>query len=83
MVEGAQGARRPVGLARKASQDQSRARRTGPVLSVAHAATYLDVSRWTVYRLVESGELRSITIGGHKRIALSDLADYLDRRRAS
>jgi excisionase family DNA binding protein len=76
---------RKAGTARRASNDQSKARRTGPALSVAHAGDYLDLSRHTIYRLIEAGELRAFTVAGHKalRIAQSDLDAYIERRAAA
>lgn len=47
------------------------------------AAKRLGCSRSTIYRLIKSGELSSVTIGRSRRIAESDLRDFIDRHRAS
>lgn len=49
------------------------------MLSVQHAADYCDVSKWTIYRLVNAGELRAMKVGDQMRIAQSDLDDYIER----
>jgi excisionase family DNA binding protein len=37
--------------------------------TVKDAAAYLSLSRATLYRLIESGEIKSVKIGGSRRIA--------------
>ena len=78
-------AERRAGTARRTANAQSKARRTGPALSVEHAGDYLDVSRHTVYRMIERGELVAFTVAGHHalRIAQSDLDEYIARRAAA
>lgn len=85
MTQGTPAARRKAGTARRTANEQSRARRTGPALSVEHAGDYLDVSRHTVYRMIERGELHAFTVAGHKalRIAKSDLDAYIERQAAA
>jgi excisionase family DNA binding protein len=85
MTTSTQGPPRKRGTARRNSEAQSRARHTGPVLSVAHSAKYLDVSRNTVYRMIEAGELVAFKVAGHDalRIAVSDLDAYISRQIAS
>lgn len=48
---------------------------TARALSITDAARYLDVTRKTVYSLIEAGELRRTTISGAKlvRIPVEDL----------
>ena len=43
-------------------------------------AALLDVSRTKVFELIRSGELRSLKIGGSRRIPLSAVEEYLARR---
>lgn len=40
-----------------------------------------NVGRTSIYRLISSGELRSIRIGGSRRIPRSAQAEYLERQR--
>jgi excisionase family DNA binding protein len=42
-------------------------------------AALLDVSRTKVFELIGSGELRSVKIGGSRRIPLSAIEEYLTR----
>lgn len=56
-----------------------------PLLNVDGAAGYIGKSKWTVYRLIHSGDLRAIRVGprGTLRIRPGDLDDYLDRNVVS
>jgi excisionase family DNA binding protein len=47
------------------------------LLTLDEVAEQLSVSRSTVSRLVRNGELRSAQLGGNRRIAESDLQDYI------
>lgn len=42
-------------------------------VSLAEAAIILDVSRWTIYRLVKDGKLEVFTVGRCRRISLAQL----------
>jgi excisionase family DNA binding protein len=44
-----------------------------PLLTVDEAAEYLRVSRWTVYNLIRSNQLRTIKIGRRRLVALAAL----------
>ncbi len=46
-------------------------------LTVVEAATALRVSKMTVYRLAQSGELRSVRVGRSIRIAERDFDAYV------
>lgn len=53
----------------------------GPVLlTVREVAAAMRVSSMTVYRLINSGDLRAIRVGKHFRIRQHDLDAYLDAR---
>lgn len=49
------------------------------LLTVAEVAKHLRVSKMTIYRLVESGDLGSIKVGRSIRIPQKALDDYLKR----
>ena len=49
-----------------------------PLLTVDEAAEYLRVSRWTVYNLIRSNQLRTIKIGRRRLIALSALDECVE-----
>ena len=55
-----------------------------PVLTIPEAADALRVSRATVYRIIDDGDLQSIMVRGVMRVRLSALNRYLDalERRA-
>lgn len=46
-------------------------------VTVHEAAQFLRVSAMTVYRLIDSGDLKSVRIGRNIRIHVADLDDYL------
>jgi excisionase family DNA binding protein len=57
------------------------AARQRPFLSPAQAVELLGVSRFTVYRLIRSGQLPSIRVGGQLRIPKRTLAQRLAETR--
>lgn len=70
----------------RASAKASRSRSDGrPALSIDDSGIYIGKSKWTVYRLIRTGELRAIRVGerGTLRVRPSDLDDYLDRNIVS
>jgi excisionase family DNA binding protein len=52
------------------------------LLTVAETAERLAVSRATIYRLFDDGELAPIRIRSDIRVAPEDVADLIERRRA-
>lgn len=57
-----------------------------PMLTVAEIAALLRVSKWTVYRLVEDGDLQSIRVGrgkGSIRIFESAYVEYVAKRKTA
>jgi excisionase family DNA binding protein len=50
-------------------------------VSIAEAALLLGVSRWTVGRMLEDGELPSIRVRGVHRIDLADLATWIEAQK--
>ncbi|CAM3658273.1 helix-turn-helix domain-containing protein [Nocardiopsis gilva] len=52
------------------------------LLTVDDTARELNVSRRTVYELITRGELASVRIRRCRRVAMSAILDYLDRRSA-
>jgi len=53
----------------------------GPYVSIAEGGTYLGVSRWTMYRIVEADEVPCYLVGGYRKVAIADLDRYARRRR--
>jgi len=56
---------------------------TDPLLKVHEVARWLNVSRSTVYRLLDDGELSAIRVRHDVRIAAGDVRDLIQRRRAA
>jgi len=52
---------------------------TPTLLTIRDVAERLAISRSTIQRYITSGELRSITLGGCRRVSEEDLDDFLDR----
>jgi len=50
------------------------------LLTLDHAAEYLDSSPRTVQRLLDDGELRKVHVKGALRVRADDLAAYIDRQ---
>lgn len=53
------------------------------LLTVSEAASCLGIGRSTLYELVASGEIESVTIGRSRRVPVASLAVYVDRLLAS
>ncbi|QKW51058.1 helix-turn-helix domain-containing protein [Streptomyces buecherae] len=53
---------------------------TPGLLNVDQVAERLQVSRWTVYNLIRSRDLASMTIGRCRRISEAALTDYITRQ---
>ncbi|GLZ08864.1 hypothetical protein Acsp03_63300 [Actinomadura sp. NBRC 104412] len=49
----------------------------GRLLTVNEAAAQLRVSRWTLYNLIRSNELRSITIGRRRFVPVQALDELI------
>ncbi|MFF5265428.1 helix-turn-helix domain-containing protein [Actinomadura viridis] len=49
------------------------------VLTVDEAAERLRVSRWTLYNLIRSNQLRTIKIGRRRLVPVNALAECLDQ----
>ncbi|NYI97371.1 excisionase family DNA binding protein [Streptomonospora nanhaiensis] len=48
------------------------------VLTVDEAAARLRVSRWTLYNLIRSGQLRTVKIGRRRLVPVAALAECID-----
>jgi excisionase family DNA binding protein len=79
MPQGSEGTGRTARQASRAKYEEKRSD-PRPLMSVADAATYLATSRWTVYRLIDVGELKAVKVGAFKKIRPADIDDYLERQ---
>jgi putative molybdopterin biosynthesis protein len=52
---------------------------TDKLLTVREVATYLNVVRITVYRMIDRGDLKAAKVGRVWRVRWQDLQDYLNR----
>jgi excisionase family DNA binding protein len=46
-------------------------------MTPSEVAEELRLGRSTVYRLLQSGQIKSVLVGGSRRVRAQDLADYL------
>ena len=51
------------------------------LISVEEAARRLDISRSTLYLLIQRGELQSIKIGASRRVPVAALDEFVARQR--
>lgn len=87
MSKGTPGTAQPqTGTARKRSKANSRERlieRTSiivdnrPLMSIEQTARYLGVSRWTIGRMLDAGDLRGVTVNGRRKVRPADVDAYL------
>jgi excisionase family DNA binding protein len=52
-----------------------------PLLTVAQCCELLQVSKQTLYRLINSGELEPVRIGRHPRFVPADISAFIERNR--
>ncbi|ROP38966.1 helix-turn-helix domain-containing protein [Saccharothrix texasensis] len=52
------------------------------VLTVKEACQVLRISRWTLYDLIRARAIETITIGRSRRIPVSSVSKYIERRLA-
>ena len=52
------------------------------LLTVEEAARELRISKWTIYQLIRSEELKTLTIASRGLVASDDLKDFIDKRRS-
>lgn len=53
------------------------------VYKVPEVASWMRCSRASVYRLLKSGQLRSIKVGGTRVITHSQIVDFIELRKAA
>ena len=51
------------------------------LLTIPETANQLRISRWTIYQLIRSGELKTITIASRRFVASDDLANFIKQRK--
>lgn len=69
------------------SQNESSGRRldlppAGTVLTAREACEYLRISKWTLYRLIRSGQIKTMKIGSRRLVRRQSLETYMDEREA-
>jgi excisionase family DNA binding protein len=47
--------------------------------TVEETAEILKISRWKVFELIRTNQLRSVKIGGSRRIPLRSIEEYIER----
>jgi|SRR5205809_496473 len=52
-----------------------------PLLTIGDVSQALNVSRATIYRLMEAGELEPVRIRSRTRFAPSDVQEFIERQR--
>jgi excisionase family DNA binding protein len=50
--------------------------------SMPKTAELLDCGLSRVYKLLDEGELKSFLVGGRRKVAVADIADFIARKRA-
>jgi excisionase family DNA binding protein len=65
------------------TQRKTRATPLPALLTVEEAAAYLNVSRWMVYQLIWSNQLRTKRIGRCHRVPLAELDRYIAGEEAA
>jgi len=56
---------------------------TEKLLKAVDVAEILNISRSMSYRIIQTGQIRSVSIGNAKRVRPADLLDFIDRNLTS
>lgn len=51
------------------------------LLTMSEAAQLLRISKWTIYQLMHSGELKTLTIATRRFVATDDLETFVNERK--
>ena len=51
------------------------------LLTVSEAAQELRISKWLLYELIRTGQLKTLTIATRRLIAADDLANFINERK--
>ena len=51
------------------------------LLTITEAAEQLRISRWTIYQLIRSKELKTLTIASRRFVASDDMENFINQRR--
>ena len=51
----------------------------GGMLTVEEACQYLRISKWTLYRLIQTGTLKTIKIGSRRLVRQASLQAFIDQ----
>jgi excisionase family DNA binding protein len=51
------------------------------LLTIMEAARELRVSKWMIYKLIRSNELKTLTIASRRLVAADDLANFINKRK--
>lgn len=51
------------------------------LLTVDEATEQLRISRWTIYKLIRSGELKTLTIASRRFVTSEDIEKFINERR--
>ena len=49
------------------------------VFTVEEACQYLRISKWTLYRLIQSGKLKTIKIGSRRLVRVQSLHEFVEQ----
>lgn len=52
---------------------------TRAMLTVEEACQYLRISKWTLYRLIQAGKLKTLKIGSRRLVRQESLAELVDQ----
>ena len=52
------------------------------MLTVVEACEFLRISKWTLYRLIQANQLRTVKIGSRRLVRRQSLAEFIDRLEA-
>jgi excisionase family DNA binding protein len=68
---------------RKGPDDEDlRLLKASPVLTAREACEYLRISKWTLYRLIGAGQIKTMKIGRRRLIRRQSLEAYMDDKEA-
>jgi excisionase family DNA binding protein len=70
-------------LRRKVDSTKSGPMLTSGLLTVAEACGYLRISKWTLYRFIQAGKLKTVKIGSRRLIRMQSILEFVEQHETA
>lgn len=74
---------RSAGLRKAIADRRLEASANSRLLTVNEVCEYLRVSKWTLYRLIQSRRLKTVKIGSRRLVRLQSVIEFVEQQEAA